>query len=159
MNDALKINPKYKDMHLVATFYVDDDPQKSTTEMEALIQKYPNLKGVISPTTVGVAAAAQVIETAGKAKDITLTGLGTPNQMRPFIKDGTVKAVQLWSPYNEGLLASYFAVGVKNGTIKNEPGTKFDVPGLGSVTIGPDHVMNTQAELTTFDASNSDKFN
>ena len=159
MNDALKNNPKYKDMHLVATVYGDDDPQKSTTEMEALIQKYPNLKGVISPTTVGVAAAAQVIETAGKAKDITLTGLGTPNQMRPFIKDGTVKAVQLWSPYNEGLLASYFAVGVKNGTIKNEPGTKFDVPGLGSVTIGPDHVMNTQAELTTFDASNIDKFN
>jgi rhamnose transport system substrate-binding protein len=159
MDNALKTNPKYKDMHLVATVYGDDDPQKSTTEMEALIQKYPTLKGVISPTTVGVAAAAQVIETAGKAKDITLTGLGTPNQMRPFIKDGTVKAVQLWSPYNEGLLSAYFAVGVKNGTIKNDPGTTFDVPGLGTVTIGPDHVMNTQAELTTFDASNIDQFN
>lgn len=159
MNNALKTNPKYAKMHLVATVYGDDDPQKSTTEMEALIQKYPNLKGVISPTTVGVAAAAQVIQTAGKAKDITLTGLGTPNQMRPFIKDGTVKAVQLWSPYNEGLLAAYFAVGVKNGTIKNEVGTTFDVPDLGTVTIGPDNIINTQPELTTFDASNIDKFN
>lgn len=159
MDNALKTNPKYAKMHLVATVYGDDDPQKSTTEMEALIQKYPNLKGVISPTTVGVAAAAQVIQTAGKAKDITLTGLGTPNQMRPFIKDGTVKAVQLWSPYNEGLLAAYFAVGVKNGTIKNEVGTTFDVPDLGTVTIGPDNIINTQPELTTFDASNIDKFN
>ncbi|HTJ58849.1 MAG TPA: substrate-binding domain-containing protein [Devosiaceae bacterium] len=158
MKDALANNPKYAKMKLLTIAYGDDDPQKSTTEMEALIQKYPTLKGVISPTTVGVAAAAQVLQTAGKAKDITLTGLGTPNQMRPFIKDGTVKAMQLWSPYNEGLLAAYFAVGVKNGTIKNEPGTKFEVPGLGTVTIGPDHVINTQAELTTFDASNIDKF-
>ena len=120
MKDSLAGNAKYAKMKLVAVAYGDDDPQKSTTEMEALIQKYPNLKGVISPTTVGVAAAAQVLQTQGKAKQITLTGLGTPNQMRPFIKDGTLKAFQLWSPYNEGLLTSYFAVGVKNGTIKNE---------------------------------------
>ncbi|MEW9305668.1 substrate-binding domain-containing protein [Labrys neptuniae] len=159
MKDSLAGNAKYAKMKLVAVAYGDDDPQKSTTEMEALIQKYPNLKGVISPTTVGVAAAAQVLQTQGKAKQITLTGLGTPNQMRPFIKDGTLKAFQLWSPYNEGLLTSYFAVGVKNGTIKNEPGTKFEVPGLGQITIGADHIINTQAELTTFDAGNIDQFN
>jgi rhamnose transport system substrate-binding protein len=159
MKDALANNPKYAKMHLLTIAYGNDDPQKSTTEMEALIQKYPTLKGVISPTTVGVAAAAQVLETSGKAKDITLTGLGTPNQMRPFVKDGTVKAFQLWSPYNEGLLAAYFAVGVKNGTIKNTVGTTFDVPGVGTATIGPNNVINTQAQLTTFDASNIDQFN
>ena len=159
MADTLKTNPKYAKMKLVATVYGDDEPQKSTTEAEALLSKYPNLKGIISPTTVGVAAAAQVIQSAGKAATVHLTGLGTPNQMRPFIKDGTVKAFQLWSPYNEGLLAAYFAAGVKNGTIKNEVGQSFDVPGLGKVAIGPHNVINTQADLTTFDASNIDKFN
>ena len=159
MNDTLKTNPKYAKMKLVATVYGDDEPQKSTTEAEALLSKYPNLKGIISPTTVGVAAAAQVIQSAKKADTVHLTGLGTPNQMRPFIKDGTVKAFQLWSPYNEGLLAAYFAVGVKNGTIKNEVGQTFEVPGLGKETIGPHNVINTQPELTTFDASNIDKFN
>ena len=159
MVDTLKTNPKYAKMKLVATVYGDDEPQKSTTEAEALLSKYPNLKGIISPTTVGVAAAAQVIQSAKKADQVHLTGLGTPNQMRPFVKDGTVKAFQLWSPYNEGLLTSYFAMGVKNGTIKNEVGQSFDVPGLGKVTIGPHNVLNTQAELTTFDASNIDKFN
>lgn len=159
MNDALKTNPKYAKMKLVATVYGDDEPQKSTTEAEALLSKYPNLKGIISPTTVGVAAAAQVIQSAGKAKTVHLTGLGTPNQMRPFIKDGTVKAFQLWSPYNEGLLSAYFAVGVKNGTVKNKVGESITVPGLGTVSIGPNNVLNTQAELTTFDAANIDKFN
>ncbi|WDR06701.1 substrate-binding domain-containing protein [Devosia rhodophyticola] len=158
MVDSLKTNPKYKDMNLVATVYGDDEPQKSTTEAEALLQTYPDLKGIISPTTVGVAAAAQVIQSAGKADEVKLTGLGTPNQMRPFIKDGTVEAVQLWSPYNEGLLAAYFAVGVKNGTIKNEVGATFEVPELGTITIGEHNVMNTQAELTTFNADNIDDF-
>ena len=159
MEDSLKNDPKYANMKLVATVYGDDEPQKSTTEAEALLQSYPNLKGIISPTTVGVAAAAQVIQSAGKAETVKLTGLGTPNQMRPFIKDGTVEAMQLWSPYNEGWLAAHFAVGVKNGTIRNEVGESFEVPELGTITIGENNVMNTQAELTTFDASNIDDFN
>ena len=68
-------------------------------------------------------------------------------------------AFQLWSPYNEGWLAAYFANGVLNGKIKNAVGTKFDVPSLGTITILEKNVMNTQAELTTFDKSNIDKFN
>lgn len=159
MKDTLAKDPKYKDMKLVATVYGDDQPEKSTTEMEALLSNYPNLVGVIAPTTVGVAAAAQVVQQRKLADKVHVTGLGLPSEMRDFIKDGTVKAFQLWSPYNEGWLASYFADGVIKGTIKNEVGQKFDVPNLGSVTIGPKNVMNTQAELTKFDASNIDKFN
>ena len=159
MKDTLAKNPKYKDMHLVATVYGDDQPEKSTTEMEALLSNYPNLVGVIAPTTVGVAAAAQVVQSRGIADKVHVTGLGLPSEMRDFVKDGTVTAFQLWSPYNEGWLASHFAVGVKNGTIKNELGSTFDVPNLGKITIGPKNVMNTQAELTTFDKANIDKFN
>ncbi len=158
MKTALSSNPKYAKMKLVKIAYGDDDPQKSTTEAEALLSNYPNLRGIISPTTVGVAAAAQVVETAHKADAVAVTGLGTPNQMRRFVQNGTVKAFQLWSPYNEGLLASYFAVGVKSGSIANKPGTSFQVPGLGTVTVGADQVINTQAELTTFDRSNIDSF-
>ncbi|RYH05243.1 MAG: hypothetical protein EON57_08165 [Alphaproteobacteria bacterium] len=50
MNDTLKNDAKYKDMTLVATVYGDDQPEKSTTEMEALLSNYPNLVGVIAPT-------------------------------------------------------------------------------------------------------------
>ena len=159
MKETLANDPKYAKMKLVATVYGDDQPEKSTTEMEALLSTYPNLRGVISPTTVGIAASAQVVQSAGKAETVKVTGLGTPNQMRPFIKDGTVTAFQLWSPYNEGWLASYFAVGVKNGSIKNEVGATFEVPNLGTITINALNSINTQAGLTTFNASNIDDFN
>ncbi len=79
--------------------------------------------------------------------------------MRDFVKDGTVKAFQLWSPYNEGWLAVHFAKGVIDGTIKNEVGSTFEVPNLGTITINDKNSMNTQAELTTFDAKNIDDFN
>ncbi len=159
MNETLKNDAKYKDMHLVATVYGDDQPEKSTTEMEALLSNYPDLVGVIAPTTVGVAAAAQVVQSRGIADKVHVTGLGLPSEMRDFVKDGTVSAFQLWSPYNEGWLAVHFALGVLDGSIKNEVGSTFEVPKLGTIKIEEKNAMNTQAELTTFDASNIDQFN
>jgi rhamnose transport system substrate-binding protein len=159
MNETLASDAKYANMKLVATVYGDDQPEKSTAEMEALLANYPNLKGVIAPTTVGIAAAAQVVQSRGIAEQVKVTGLGLPSEMRDFVKDGTVTAFQLWSPYNEGWLAAHFAKGVKEGTIKNEVGATFEVPNLGTITINANNSINTQAELTTFNAENIDDFN
>lgn len=159
MNETLKSDPKYAKMTLVATVYGDDQPEKSTTEMEALLANFPNLKGVIAPTTVGIAAAAQVVQSRGIAETVKVTGLGLPSEMRDFVKDGTVTAFQLWSPYNEGWLAVHFALGVLDGSIKNEVGSTFEVPNLGTITINANNSINTQAELTTFNIDNIDDFN
>jgi rhamnose transport system substrate-binding protein len=158
MKATLASNPKYSKMNLVAVVYGDDQPEKSTTEMESLLANYPNLRGVIAPTTVGIAAAAQVVQQRGISEQVQVTGLGLPSEMRDFIKDGTVKAFQLWSPYNEGWLAVHFAKGVIEGTIKNEVGATFEVPNLGTITINPNNSINTQASLTTFDINNIDDF-
>ena len=64
MKDALK-ESKYAKMTLVEVVYGDDEPQKSATETEALLVKHPNLRGIIAPTTVGLASAAQVISQRG----------------------------------------------------------------------------------------------
>ncbi len=158
MNETLANDSKYSDMTLVATVYGDDQPEKSTTEMEALLANFPNLKGIIAPTTVGIAASAQVVQSRGIADQVKVTGLGLPSEMREFIKDGTVEGFQLWSPYNEGWLASHFAVGLKNGTMTNEVGATFDVPNLGTITINAGNSINTQSALTTFNAANIDDF-
>ena len=99
------------------------------------------------------------MQSRGIADKVHVTGLGLPSEMRDFVKDGTVKAFQLWSPYNEGWLAVHFALGVLDGSIKNEVGTTFEVPNLGTIKIEDKNAMNTQAELTTFDASNIDNYN
>jgi rhamnose transport system substrate-binding protein len=78
--------------------------------------------------------------------------------MRDFVKDGTVEAFQLWSPYNEGWLAAHMAVGVRSGDITIEPGETFEVPNLGTITINEGNSINTQSALTTFNAGNIDDF-
>jgi rhamnose transport system substrate-binding protein len=158
MNETLASDPKYANMELVATVYGDDQPEKSTTEMEALLANYPDLKGVIAPTTVGIAAAAQVVQSRGIADQVQVTGLGLPSEMRDFIKDGTVDAFQLWSPYNQGWLVAHFVDGLTKGTIMNEVGATFEVPNLGTITINENNSINTQSSLTTFTIDNIDDF-
>lgn len=64
MKDTLETDPRCEGMEPVATVYGDDEPQRSPTEAEALLQAHPDLRGIIPPTTVGVAAAAQVPQSA-----------------------------------------------------------------------------------------------
>ena len=157
IQDELK-KPAYKDMKLVKIAYGNDEDQKSFTEMQGLLQAYPNLKGVISPTTVGVAAAARYLSTSPKKGKVMLTGLGTPNQMRSFVKDGTVTAFQLWNPGDLGYLAAYAAGSLASGLITGKEGDTFTAGKLGKYTVG----KNGEVVLgppTTFDKSNIDKFN
>ena len=158
MKKTLENDAKYKEMNLVSIVYGDDDPQKSLTETEALLTKYPNLRGIISPTTVGVAAAAQAVENAGRAPQTQVIGLGTPNQMRRFIKNKTVSKFALWSPYDEGYLAAYLSVGLALDQIKAEEGVTFEVPKLGQRTIGKDRIIIT-GPPTVFDINNIDEYN
>jgi rhamnose transport system substrate-binding protein len=135
MREELK-KPAYKDIKLVKVAYGDDDDQKSFQETQGLIQAYPNLKGIISPTTVGVSAAARYLSSSPKKGEVKLTGLGTPNQMRKFVKDGTVEEFALWVPKDVGYLAGYAAAALASGQITGKAGESFKAGRLGERKIG-----------------------
>lgn len=128
MKEALN-QPKYAGMELVATVYGDDDPQKSLVEAEALLTRYPDLRGIISPTTVGLAAAAQAVESAGRAPAVQVTGLGTPNQMRRFVKNGTVEAFALWDPSRVGYVSGYLGTSLALKELEASPGAAVEAGG------------------------------
>jgi rhamnose transport system substrate-binding protein len=150
MKEALK-DPKYAKMQLVDTVYGDDKPEKSRKEAEGLLTKYPDLRAILAPTSVGVEQAAKTVEAAGvypggpnaTGPGIVVTGLGTPDQMRSYINKGVIKQVALWNPPDEGYLASYLAVGVASGIIKLQDGQTFTIPGLGDHAIGKDALIIT----------------
>jgi len=149
---------KYPNMQLVKIVYGNDDDQTSFNDTLALLQQYPNLKGIISPTTVGIAAAARAIESVHKGGQVALTGLGTPNQLRAYVKDGTIKGFELWNPANLGYLAYYVAALLIEGKIKGTVGETFTAGKLGSYTIGANNVV-LLGPPTVFSASNIDQFN
>ena len=132
---------KYPNMHLVSIVYGNDDPTTATQVTQGLLQHYPNLKGIISPTTVGILAAAQVLDTSKYRGKIALTGLGTPDSMKKFVADGTVQSFELWNPANLGYLAAYAAVNLASKKITNSAGQSFTAGKLGSFTVGADSTV------------------
>src|ERR1700683_4055226 len=127
---------KYPNMKLVSTVYGNDDPTTATQVTQGLLEQYPNLKGIISPTTVGIAAAAAVLDTAKYRGKIALTGLGTPDSLKKYVADGTIKQFELWNPANLGYLAAYAAVEFASGKINGTQGQTFSGGKLGTFTIG-----------------------
>jgi rhamnose transport system substrate-binding protein len=156
MKDELA-KPEYKDMKLVKVAYGDDDDQKSFTETQGLLQAYPDLKGIISPTTVGISAAARYISGSKYKGKVVLTGLGTPNQMRQFVKDKTVEKFALWNPKDLGYLASYAAAALASGQITGAEGETLKAGKLGERTIGANGEIILGPPFT-FEASNIDEF-
>jgi rhamnose transport system substrate-binding protein len=145
-------------MKLVEVVYGDDQPEKSTTEMEALITKWPNLKGVIAPTTVGIAAAAKVVQTRGIANRIKVTGLGLPSEMKEFIVDGTCPGFQLWDPPAEGYLAIYMVDAEVNAGFKPAPGATFRAGKLNQIKIESNGQILTLPTPKLFDKNNLAEF-
>ncbi|MCK2221146.1 rhamnose ABC transporter substrate-binding protein [Actinomadura sp. ATCC 31491] len=156
MKDELK-KPEYQDMELVKVAYGNDDDQKSFTETQGLLRSYPDLAGIISPTTVGIAAAARYLSDSPYKGKVKLTGLGTPNQLRKFVKDGTIEAFELWNPADLGYLASYAAAALASGQITGGEGETFKAGRLGDHTVGAKGEV-LLGKPTVFDKSNIDDF-
>ncbi len=149
---------KYPNMKLVSIVYGNDDPPTATQVTEGLLEKYPNLKGIISPTTVGILAAAQVVATPKWKGKVIVTGLGTPDEMKAYVADGVAPAFILWNPANLGYLAAYAAVYLASKKITNAQGQTFTAGRLGRYTIGPDHTI-LLGPPTVFNSSNINNFN
>ncbi len=144
-------------IQLVDTVYGDDDDQTSFDKTAALLQAHPNLKGIVSPTTVGIAAAARYLSTSSAKGTVALTGLGTPNQMREYVKDGTVTSFALWNPGDLGYLAAYAAKALIDGSITGKEGDTFTAGNLGSFTVAANGEV-LLGEPYVFDADNIDQF-
>jgi rhamnose transport system substrate-binding protein len=160
MKTTLKLD-KYKGLHLVDTVYGDDDATKSTTQAQGLLTKYPNLKVIVAPTTVGILAAAQVVSGAGKSASVKVTGLGFPNDMKKYVKDGTSPVFGLWSVPDLGYLSYVVADKLVKGEITGKEGEMFTVPSLNGgkpYTIGKDGVV-ILGPAFRFDSTNVDQFN
>lgn len=158
MEEELASNPAYKNIKLVAKVYGDDNDTKSFQEAQGLMQAHPNLKGIISPTTVGIAATARYLSTSAYKGKVALTGLGLPNEMRPFVKDGTVKEFALWDPAQLGYVAAFAGKALKDGKITGAEGDTFTAGNLGERKVGKNGLVIV-GPPTVFNTDNIDKYN
>ncbi|WP_458117226.1 rhamnose ABC transporter substrate-binding protein [Arthrobacter sp. D2-10] len=155
MKEELAAN--HPNIELVDVVYGDDDDQTSFDRTAALLQTYPELKGIVSPTTVGIAAAARYLSTSEYQGKVALTGLGTPNQLREYVEDGTITAFALWNPADLGYLSAFAAKALVEGEITGEEGESFEAGKLGEYEVGADGVV-LLGEPFVFNADNIGEF-
>lgn len=149
-------DPKYSKIQLVKVAYGDDLRDKSVAETEGLLRTYPNLKAIIAPTTVGIAAAGKVLTDKGLKGQVQLTGLGLPSEMAEYIENGVCQWMFLWNPIDLGYLAGYTAHALVEGKITGKVGDKFEAGSLGTkeVIADGDGTQIMLGDPFRFDASN-----
>jgi rhamnose transport system substrate-binding protein len=145
--------PEYSGLKLVTVVYGDDQTDKSYREAQGLFKSYPNLKAIIAPTTVGIAAASKAVQDANLVGKVYVTGLGLPSEMAGHVKNGVVKSFAIWNPIDLGYSITYAA----HDFVTGKAGSTISLGRVG--TVKPD--ANGEAPMSepfTYDASNVDKF-
>jgi rhamnose transport system substrate-binding protein len=139
---------KYPEMQLVAVVPGNDDQQQAFVEAQSLLQAYPDLRGFIGNSSAAPPAIARAIEQAGLAGQIAIAGLSTPNLMRHYIENKTVKTITLWDPGKLGRLTA--AVGAM--MLRHEaPRDGMAVPGVGHIRVFPESrkiIMGSPLDFT-----------
>ncbi|MDL2217723.1 rhamnose ABC transporter substrate-binding protein [Christensenellaceae bacterium OttesenSCG-928-M15] len=128
-------DPKYANLELVKIAYGDDLRDKSVSETEGLIQTYPDLKCIVAPTTVGIAAAAKVVTDQGLSDKLKVTGLGLPSEMAEYIESGVCPYMYLWNPIDLGYLTGYIVDAIATGKITGAVGDSFSASRLGDYAV------------------------
>jgi len=160
LKQDLKTDPKYKNMRLVTIINPPDDTAPTAVKYtQSILKEYPNIKGIIAPTTVAVAAAAQVVQQEKVCGKYVVTGLGDPAQMKSYITSGCVKQFALWGFAREGQVAMCAMHALLTHQIMGKMGDAFQCGSLGhftvkaggTVTAGPPTVFtNKNLNLYTF---------
>ena len=142
-------------LNLATIKYPGENAANALADSQDVIKKYPNLKGIFGISSVSFPGAAEAVEQAGKSGEILVTGLSTPNDMKGFVKNGTVKTVVLWNTVDLGYLTVHVAHALANDKLK-AGATSFNAGRLGELKIDGDNVL--LGDILRFTAENIDQF-
>lgn len=146
---------KYPKLKLIATEYSDDNQTKAKQITQDLIKAHASLKGIWAISSAAFPGAAEGIKQSGKVGSVQVTGLSTPNDMKKYVKDGTVTSVVLWNTVDLGYLTVYTAEAVATGKYKKGD-TTIKAGRLGEKKIVDDQVM--LGDILVFTKDNIDQF-
>ena len=151
--------PDFASLELVDTVYGNDDADESYNQALALIDAHPDLKLIMAPTTVGIAAAAKAMQDEGLCETVKVSGLGLPDEMRTYTENGCAPQFALWSFVDLGYTTFYAAHAIATGELTAEEGATFEAGRMGEYTIEVDPTRDNGLRIvmgpfTVYDESN-----
>jgi len=125
----------YPDLRIVDIRPAGESGEEAYRIAQDYLKSYPQLGGIIALGAPNLPGVARAVRDAGRATGpaaVAVVGNSTPNLMREFLKDGTVKTVLLWNAPDHGYLTVYSARQLLAGGL--QAGQPFRAGRLGSVT-------------------------
>ncbi|SDQ13126.1 rhamnose ABC transporter substrate-binding protein [Pseudovibrio sp. Tun.PSC04-5.I4] len=157
IEEMKKVLPQYPGMELLTIAYGDDLAEKSYREAKGLIRSYKDLNVIVSPSSVGIVAAAQAVADEGKIGEIFVTGLGLPSEMAGHVKSGASQSFAIWNPIDLGYSTAYIAYNLVKGTAKAEPGAEISIGRVGKIKLDGTRAAG-MSDPFIYDASNVEEF-
>ena len=146
---------KYPDLKLATIRPSDDDRDKAFVETQTILKAYPQVKLIMAISAPAVPGAGEAVRQASR-KDVNVIGLSLPSICKPYVHDGTVQTVVLWSTHDLGYLTVYASTllahnKIPTGTSSIQAGRlgKLDVRG-SEIILGPPLIIN-KANIDRFD--------
>lgn len=138
MQEALETDEAYANLELVDIVYGNDQSEDSYNQALGLVDRHPDLRLIMAPTTVGIAAAAKAMQDEGLCGEILVSGLGLPAEMQGFVENGCAQEFALWSFIDLGYLTYYVSYLLSSGALEGEVGETFEAGRMGVYTIEED---------------------
>jgi rhamnose transport system substrate-binding protein len=113
---------RYPGVKIKAVLDGNEDIEKAKNISLNYLRANPNTRGVFvvdGISSIGVSEAVEQLKLAGK---VAVAGIGVPNSIRPYVKNGTVKASVLWNPVDIGYAAICIAHSQLDGTLSPATG-------------------------------------
>ena len=147
----------YPKMTLVADKRIssESDAEVAYNLTKQMIQKYPNLKGILGTSSFDAPGAARAIDELGLTGKVFAISVAMPSETRDFLKSGVLQAVGLWDPAVTAKCMLNLAVDMFNGV---EPATGMDLGEVGyesveitgTLVVGDGALAITKDNVDTF---------
>lgn len=158
--DAMKrtIYARYQGLRIVDIRPAGESTEEAFRITQDYLKSLPGLKGIVALGAPNLPGAARAVREAGLAGRIAVVGNSTPNLMREFLKDGTVRTVLLWNAPDHGYLTVHAARQLLAGGLK--AGQAFRAGRLGSFTPRQDAIsLQVALPVMVFTKANVDQHN
>ena len=105
---------KHPDVTLVGVDYNDDDPSKAQAQVEAMLQKEPDLAGIFGTNVFSAQGAGQVVANKGLSGKVKVVAFDATETAIEMLKATTVDMVIAQKPGDMGYLAVLMAMAYLN---------------------------------------------
>lgn len=148
-----RLSERYPKITLLETLVSDEDQGKAAQLSRDVLAAHPDLKGIWGITSMALPGAAKAVRDAGRSGQVIVTGLGLPNVMREYVKDGTVPKFVLWNAEDLGYLTVHVGARLARGEL---PPGRHDFGRLKQIEVTASEVI--LGPPVVFDKENIDQF-